>query len=59
MHEASVLILKVKRERELLIETVATLTTEQASYKPTPECWSINEKLEHLVLAEVSGVSKI
>jgi hypothetical protein len=31
----------------------------QACYRPTPDTWSVNEKLEHLVLAEVSGCEQI
>jgi hypothetical protein len=42
-----------------LIEFVSCLSAEQASYKPEPTVWSVNETLEHLVLAEVYGVSKI
>ena len=53
------LIQQTQQERYRLIETVEHLTQAQSSYKPGPEIWSVNENLEHLVLAEVSGVSKI
>ena len=59
METSASLIKQVADERARLIDLVAGLSSEQASYKPTPETWSVNEKLEHLVLAEVSGVSKI
>jgi hypothetical protein len=38
---------------------VEGLNAAQCSYKPAPDDWSILENLEHLVLAEVSGVTKI
>jgi hypothetical protein len=53
------LIDRVAGERSRLIDLVKDLSPEQAGYKPDPQTWSVNEKLEHLVLAEVSGVSKI
>jgi len=59
MNEASSLIKQTQEERSRLIELVNHLTDEQASYKPPQDVWSVNEKLEHLVLAEVSGISKI
>ena len=53
------LIQETADERTRLIQFVGGLSDLQACYKPTPDTWSVNEKLEHLVLAEVSGVSKI
>ena len=59
MAVASTLIKEVETERTRLVSLVEQLTDEQATFKPLPEVWSVNEKLEHLVLAETSGVSKI
>jgi hypothetical protein len=59
MEKPSSLIRHVSEERTRLVELVASLSTERASHKPTPQTWSANEYLEHLVLAEMSGVSKI
>lgn len=53
------LIARTQLERSRLLDLVRPLTNLQAEYKPAPETWSINEHLEHLVLAEVSGTSKI
>lgn len=49
----------VASSRHRMLASVAGLTEAQASYKPSPEGWSIVEIIEHIVLAEVSGVSKI
>jgi hypothetical protein len=38
---------------------VRDLRPEQSAAKPHPNEWSVNEVLEHLVLAEHSGLSKI
>ncbi len=54
--------LRIRRtgeERARLIALVEGLRAGQAEYKPAAEVWSVNENLEHLVLAEVSGTSKI
>ena len=59
MHNAADLIRQIGTAREALLETVGRLSNRQADFKPEPHVWSVNEKLEHLVLAEVSGVSKI
>lgn len=59
MERPSTLIKKVAEARFGLVDLVAGLTSERASHKPTPQTWSANENLEHLVLAEMSGVSKI
>jgi hypothetical protein len=56
---AASLIQQTQSERERLMILVKPLSDEQADFKPFPDVWSVNEKLEHLVLAESSGVSKI
>src|SRR5579863_2257481 len=59
MQPAQELIAEVADARRKLLATVANLTPEQAAFKPAPEEWSTLENVEHLVLAEFSGVSKI
>jgi hypothetical protein len=59
MEKPSSLIRQVSEKRARLVELVASLSAEQASHKPTPQAWPANEKLEHFVLAGMSGVSKI
>jgi hypothetical protein len=53
------LIDEVANARRRLLSTVANLTPAQAVFKPAPEEWSVLENIEHVVLAEISGVSKI
>jgi DinB superfamily len=59
MEKPSSIIRQAAEERTRLIQLVAGLSDAQSNYKPTPQTWSANENLEHLVLAEMSGVSKI
>jgi hypothetical protein len=56
LHE---LVGSVERARSALIDTVANLRPDQATFKPTPDEWSIVENIEHLYLAEISGLTKI
>jgi hypothetical protein len=58
MEKPSSSIRQAAEERTRLIQLVAGLSDAQSNYKPTPQTWSANENLEHLVLAEISGVSK-
>jgi hypothetical protein len=53
------LVGSVERARNVLIDTVANLRPDQATFKPTPDEWSIVENIEHLYLAEISGLTKI
>jgi hypothetical protein len=59
MNTASQLIDTVERARAEVIATTMGLTAEQASFKPSPGEWSITENIEHLYLAEMSGLAKI
>ena len=59
MQTAQELIAEVAEARRKLLGTVAKLTPAQAAFKPVPEEWSALENVEHLVLAEFSGISKI
>ena len=53
------LIDAIERARDSVITAVKDLRPDQATLKPSPETWSIAENVEHLDLAEVSGVTKI
>jgi len=59
MAEISGLIQQVSTARSSLLQQVQGLSEGQAAFKPNQDSWSINEVLEHLVLAECSGVTKI
>ena len=59
MEKPSSLIGHAADERARLIRLVAGLSDVQSNYKPNDQTWSTNQYLEHLVLAEMSGVSKI
>lgn len=59
MNQTARLIRTVADSRSRVQQLVHGLSERQAAFKPTPDCWSINEILEHLVLAELVGVSKV
>jgi DinB superfamily len=59
MNEAAALIQEVSIARSMVLEDVRGLSDRQTAFKPEHNSWSINEVLEHLVLAEQSGVTKI
>jgi hypothetical protein len=59
MQTAEDWINEVAKARRRLLATVENLTPAQAAFKPAPEEWSVLENIEHVVLAEISGVSKI
>jgi hypothetical protein len=59
VEKPSSLIRHAADERACLIQLVEGLSDVQSSYKPNDQTWSTNQYLEHLVLAEMSGVSKI
>lgn len=59
MKEAGTLINDVAASRLRILQLVHTLSARQAAFKLNQDCWCINEILEHLVLAELSGVSKV
>jgi len=56
LHE---LVDDVERARDRVIDAVKDLRHDQATFKPSPDTWSIVENVEHLYLAEISGVTKI
>src|SRR5215469_13896066 len=59
MNATTLLISDVASARLQVLQSVRRLSEHQAAFKPKQDCWSINEILEHLVLAELSGVSKV
>lgn len=59
MTDADRLISDVERARAALIAAVDKLTDAQVAFKPADDKWSIVDVVEHLYLAEVSGIAKI
>lgn len=59
MAEVHTLIHAVERARAALMSSLAGLSDAQAAFKPPEGQWSVVEVLEHLYLAELSGVTKI
>ena len=53
------LVRSVEDARDAVIEAVRNLRAEQATFKAASDQWSIVENLEHLYLAEISGLTKI
>ena len=57
--EVRQLVESVERSREALLEQASRFSSAQAAFRPADGEWSIAEILEHLFLAEMSGVTKI
>ncbi|MBI3566976.1 MAG: DinB family protein [Gemmatimonadetes bacterium] len=53
------LVSAVDDARQVLLDNVDGLSTAQGAWKPSADEWSVAEIVEHLFLAEFSGVSKI
>lgn len=53
------LLQSVEAARRSLLESVAGLTEAQANFRPGDGQWTVAEVVEHLYLAELSGVTKI
>lgn len=53
------LVDSVEKARDRVIQEVRDLRSDQATFKPSPEEWSVVENIEHLYLAEISGLTKI
>ncbi len=53
------LVSDVETARTLVLQSVASLAEYQAAFKISPDVWSCTEIVEHLYLAELSGVAKI
>jgi len=59
MRNVGNLINEVRISRSRILAAVDTLSPAQGAFKPAPDQWCINEILEHLVLAEQSGITKM
>jgi hypothetical protein len=57
--EIDALIADVAAARQRVMEAVAGITEERATWQPAPEEWSVAQVVEHLVLAEHSGIVRI
>lgn len=59
MSAVAQLVESVEVARRALLDVLAGLSEPQAAFRPGEDQWSILEVVEHLYLAELSGVSKI
>ena len=59
MKEVPELIAEAGASRREVINAVSGLTAAQTGFKPTAEQWSLQEQVEHLVLAELNGLDFI
>ncbi len=57
--EVGELLSQVEAARSLVLQSVADMAESQAAFKTAEESWSCTEVLEHLYLAEMSGIAKI
>ena len=53
------LVERVEQARDRVIRAVKDLRPDQVTFKASPDTWSIVENVEHLYLAELSGITKI
>lgn len=59
MSELHDLVRTVENARNAVIDPVKGLRPDQATFKPAPNVWTVVENVEHLYLAEISGLAKI
>ena len=57
--EVAKLVLDAEEARTRVIRSVADLAEHQAAFKISADSWSCSQVVEHLYLAEISGISKI
>ena len=57
--EVGPLVDAVERSRAALLRTVDRLREDQGAFRPGDGEWSITENVEHLYLAEMSGLTKM
>jgi hypothetical protein len=50
--EREFVVNSLAEKRERLLAAVQGLTPEQRQYRPAPDCWSVEDCIEHLVLVE-------
>ena len=53
------LLADINQARQDMLSKARHLTPEQGAFKPAPDQWSVTEVIEHLVLAEHSGINKM
>jgi hypothetical protein len=53
------LVNSVETARDRVIQEVHDLRPDQATFKPSADEWCVVENIEHLYLAEISGLTKI
>ena len=59
MSDVGALVEAVESARRTLLDRIAGLTDVQATFRPAEGQWNVLEIVEHLYLAELSGISKI
>jgi DinB superfamily len=60
MHaEVESLVAAVEAARDALVASIADLHDAQGAFRPADGVWTIAENIEHLCLAELSGITKI
>lgn len=59
MTEVEALVEMVEHAREAMLASVTPLTDAQGAFAPDETVWSVAQNVEHLYLAELSGVTKI
>lgn len=59
MRPLSILTTEVAIARKNFIVAASGLTPDQASFKPSPDEWSIVDNVEHMVWAEMGGINGI
>ncbi len=56
MDKIKQLILEIKNARQSYLNSIGSISEEQAKWKPSPEVWSIVDITEHLYWAEHGGI---
>lgn len=59
MKNVSTVVDEARSSRKRVLAAVDQLTSEQGAFKPAADKWCINEILQHLVMAEQSGITKM
>ncbi|MEO5979020.1 MAG: hypothetical protein ABIS36_18080 [Chryseolinea sp.] len=53
------LLTSIADARNQFITAASGLSYRQTQYKPSSDCWSIVDNVEHMVMAEMSGVASM
>jgi uncharacterized damage-inducible protein DinB len=57
--DVSRLVADIEAQRSAIIASLRRLSAPQAEFRASADAWSVTDIVEHLYLAEVSGVTKI